>query len=134
MNVQKLREFKSMYPGVQRTEDVLDKYSFTDCREFRNKKDLADLHKTLDDRYYKPKISAKNRIGEIFARKVLDAIKVSKHERVRRNPQEKAKLDYLDSELKTSPRLKDVEQETDHFEKTTEYEFTSSISRHLLQL
>jgi NAD-dependent DNA ligase len=92
------------------------------------------MYKTLDDRYYVPKVSAKNKIGEMFARKVLEAIKVTKHERVRRNPKEKAKLDYLDSELRTSPRLKDIPMETEHFESQTSQEFTISITQHMASM
>lgn len=92
------------------------------------------MYKPLHERYYVPKISAKNRIGAIFATKVLDLIKVTKHERVRRNPKEKAKLDYLVEELRTSPRLKAIETETDHFENTTAQEFTSSITHHFGQI
>ena len=78
----------------------------------------------MDDRYFKPKISAKNKIGELFARKVTQALMTSKHDRVRQNPRERAKLEYLDAELLNSPRLKDIEPDTDDFEKATEHEFT----------
>jgi hypothetical protein len=88
----------------------------------------------LDDRYFKPKISAKNKIGELFARKVTQALMTSKHDRVRQNPKERAKLEYLDAELQNSPRLKEIEPDTDDFEKATEHEFTQSISRQYILL
>ena len=116
MNEKSLREYRLLHPAVQRTEDLLDKFSLKDNTKFDNRKELQQMYKTIDERYYKPKVSAKNMIGEIFARKVLEQMSISKHERVRRNPKEKAKIDYVDSELRTSPRLKEVEMETEQFE------------------
>jgi hypothetical protein len=77
------------------------------------------MYQTIDNRYYKPKISARNRIGAIFTAKVLDSISVPKHIRVRRNEVEKGKLDYLEEELKQSPRLKNVETDIEDFEDAT---------------
>jgi hypothetical protein len=134
MNVAALREYKLLHPAVQRTEDLLDKFSNNDSKQFENRKDVQEMYKSIHERYYKPKISAKNMIGAIFARKVLDLIKVTKHERVRRNPKERAKLDYLVEELRQSPRLKAIETETDHFENTTAEEFTNSITHHFTQI
>lgn len=106
MNHAAKREYKLLHPAVQRTEDLLDKFAVNELKDFAKKKDVAQMYKTIDERYYIPKISAKNRIGAIFTAKVLDSLNVSKHERVRRDKKEKAKLDYLDSELQQSPRLK----------------------------
>jgi len=51
----------------------------------------------------------KNKMAEIFRQRILDAYNVPKHIKVRKNPKERAKLEYIDKELRNSPRLKDVE-------------------------
>ena len=85
---------------MQRTEDLLDKFSLKDAKNWHNKAETPMMYQTIDNRYYKPKISAKNRIGAIFTAKVLDSINTKKHIRVRRNSIERNKLEYLESELK----------------------------------
>lgn len=103
---------------MQRTEDLLDK--FRAMEQSRNSqqacKDVKGMYKTIDDRYYVPRISAKNKIGAVFTAKVLDAINVPKHVRVRRNAKEKGKLDYIADEMKNSPRLRQVESDIEDFE------------------
>jgi len=113
MNIAALREYRQLHPAVQRTEDLLEKFSLKEPFRFPNRAEAAQMYKTIDDRYYNPKISAKNRLGAIFAAKVIDSVTVKKHIRIRRNPKEKQKLDYLESELKQSPRLREVESDSE---------------------
>ena len=55
---------------------------------------------------------------------------VKKHIRVRRNLKEKAKLDRIEKDLSRSPRLIEVEGETENFEEVTSQEFTETITDH----
>ena len=88
------------------------------------------MYKTIEERYYNPKISVKNKIGALFALKVQDLSTVKKHIRVRRNLKEKAKLDRIEKDLIRSPRLIEVEGETENFEEVTSQEFTETITDH----
>lgn len=105
-----------MHPAVQRTEDLLEKFSVNQLKKFNNKQDVENMYKTMYDRYYNPKVSTKNKLAVFLQARVEDLANVSKHERVRRNKAEKEKLDYLDEEFKQSPRLKAVETEEEFFE------------------
>lgn len=64
-------------------------------------------------------------MGMSLKAKILDLANTSKHERVRRNKVEKAKLDALDRELQNSPRLREVETEEYQFERQTSQDFTA---------
>ena len=123
------KKFKYMHPGCQRTSDVLNSLQFRNTKTFDTKGALKDMYTPLDNRYYKPKVSAKNRLALILSSKVSDLSATRKHDRVRRDPAERQKLEYLEHELSQSPRLRTVDNETEHFEQTTGREFTSQISQ-----
>ena len=59
---------------------------------------------------------------------------VPKHVRVRRNEVEKGKLDYLEDELKQSPRLKHVETDIEDFEDATSQNFESTMIKQFQQI
>jgi hypothetical protein len=50
---------------------------------------------------------------------VKDLAHVSKHVRIRRDPHEKKKLDDLETSLRASPKLREVDPDTDYFERQT---------------
>jgi hypothetical protein len=58
-------------------------------------------------------------MSSAFQAKIMDLANSTKHERIRRNIREKAKLDLIDKGLRTSPKLRAVETEEEHFEAIT---------------
>lgn len=61
---EKQRQYKLLHPGVQRTDDLLDKLKPTDIKHV-DKKDfeaVRGMYKTLDDRYYKARGSLVNQM------------------------------------------------------------------------
>lgn len=111
MKQENLHEFKYLYPGVQRTDDLLTTLQCSNTRTPFSP-NYTKSYQPLHDRYFKSKVSAKNQLAAIFAAKVQDMTNVPKHVKVRRNPVEKAKLDYLEQEMSNSPRLREVFNET----------------------
>lgn len=92
------------------------------------------MYTPQDNRYYVPKVSAKNKLALILSSRVNDIKGTKKHDRVRRDPAERHKLDCLEEELSQSPRLRSVDNETEHFEQTTDKLFASQMSSQFLQL
>jgi hypothetical protein len=77
------------------------------------------MYRTLYDRFYNPKRSVTTKMSSAFQAKIMDLANSTKHERIRRNKREKAKLDLIDKGLRTSPKLRAVETEEEHFEAIT---------------
>lgn len=90
-----------MYNAVVPLDVMLDKFDFSKNTEFKNKKEVAAFQ-ILDKRYFKPELSAKNKISFIFAKKIKDQLFVKKHDRIRRDPVEKSKLDCIEKALATN--------------------------------
>ena len=90
-----------MHKAVRHTEDILERFQNSETRiadKFRREQ-IADTYKSINDRFYNPKISTSTKMGQSLKAKILDLANTSKHERVRRNKVEKAKLEALDREL-----------------------------------
>jgi hypothetical protein len=90
-----------MYKGIRHTEDILYRFQNNETRVAdKSRRDkISETYKTIDDRFYNPKISTSTKMGQSLKAKIMDLANTKKHDRVRRNKVEKAKLDALEKEL-----------------------------------
>lgn len=61
--------YKSLYNAVMPLDVMLDKFDFGRSNDFPQQKEVQQLQ-TVDKRYFKPELSTKNKIGQIFAKKI----------------------------------------------------------------
>jgi len=124
-HAEKQRQYRLLHPGVQRTDDLLDKLKPTDIKNV-NKKDFEAVHnmyKTLDDRYYKARGSVLNQMEVAVKRQIMKEIEVKKAEKVLENTEEAQKIKNIQKDLSNSPRLKLTEFDIRDFEHHSQRNF-----------
>lgn len=87
--------YKQLYSSVMPLEVMLDKFQFSENRGLSKQKLVELQYNTVHQRYYKPEMSTKTKIAQIFSKKIRDQVLVKKHLRVRKDPIEKGKLDMI---------------------------------------
>jgi hypothetical protein len=110
------REFKMMHSAVQRTDDVLVSLQPGELRNFKYQESLKDMYYTLENRFYRQNVTTKSNISDSFLQKIQSYM-MSNHEKVRKNPKEKKKLDDMEEALRKSPELRAVIPDTNFFER-----------------
>ena len=75
--------------------------------------------KNLEKRYYQEQMSAKGKMQQVFEKIVKNQMVLRKHDKVRKDPQERQKLDRIDDELGHNSSLKQVDIHSHEHERAT---------------
>lgn len=111
---------------------MLGKFEFSQNKQFESNN--VKTLKTLEARYYNPDMSAKSKLQRAISNKVKETASLRKHDKVRRDPTEKSKLDRIASELGRDNSLCKVDISSSEHERATNMDFNNKMSVNLKEV